>query len=416
MTRATSTAAALSTMPQLRSRNTARSLPKLPGATLLMAALLTVAPLGGCAGGGADATARAADSASVGVADRDTSAAPLGGSTSDTAANVRATAPDVGTQITDGPVVAITTASGAADREPNEMGKIMVLEYHLIGDKNATYERERGQFRRDLQLLYDRGFRPVTMQDVMDGKIAQMPRGLSPVVITFDDASPSQFRYVEKGDSLEIDPTSGIGIWLDFARSHPGWENRAVFCMLSGAAAGRSFFGEKGIEGQKSDWRFRKVRFLHEQGFELCNHTLWHANLGKYGDAMVQEQIARGVMAIDSAVPGYRVRTFALPLGVWPRNRELAYRGSWTDPKSGRVVSYAFDAVLEVAGGPTRGPNDPAYKVPGNFNRIEVIGDAIERTINQLERAGQRYVSDGDPTRIARPAPTAAAGAAGAGR
>ena len=302
--------------------------------------------------------------------------------------------------------VSTTTESGAADREPNEMGRIMVLEYHLIGDKNATYERERGQFRDDLQLLYDRGFRPVTMQALLDRDL-NLPRGLSPVVITFDDASPSQFRYIEHADSLEIDPTSGIGIWLDFARTHRGWENRAVFCLLSGAAAGRSFFGEKDIEGQKREWRFRKVQFLHEQGFELCNHTLWHANLGKYGDAMVQEQIARGVMAIDSAVPGYRVRTFALPQGVWPKNRELAYRGSWTDPKDGRVISYDFDAVLEVAGGSTRGPNDPAFRVPGNFNRVQVIGDAIPRTIDQLERAGQRYVSDGDPSTVARPAATA---------
>lgn len=303
---------------------------------------------------------------------------------------------------------------GAAGREPNEMGKIMVIEYHLIGDKNATYERERGQFRRDLQLLYDRGYRPVTMQQVLDRQL-DLPRGISPVVVTFDDASPSQFRYIEKDGKLEIDPTSGLGIWLDFARAHPDWQNRAVFCMLPGAAAGRSFFGDKGIEGQKSEWRHQKVRFLHEQGFELCNHTLWHANLGKYGDAMVQEQIARGVMAIDSAVPGYRVRTFALPLGVWPKNRALAYKGSWTDPKSGRTVSYDFDAVLEVAGGPTRGPNDPAFKVPGNFNRIEVIGDAIERNMNQLEKNGQMYISDGDPTRVARPAAATAAAAGRAG-
>lgn len=354
-----------------------------------LALILTTALLASCTGAGTDAELPAGpddDIPRMGVvAGGDSATGPL--------------------QPTDPRPAAIstTTESGAAEREPNELGRIMVLEYHLIGDRNATYERERGQFRRDLELLYDRGFRPVTMQAVLDRKL-DLPRGLSPVVITFDDASPSQFRYIERGDSLEIDPTSGLGIWLDFARTRPGWENRAVFCLLSGAAAGRSFFGDKGIEGQKGEWRFRKIQFLHDQGFELCNHTLWHANLGKYGDAMVQEQIARGVMAIDSAVPGYRVRTFALPLGVWPKNRELAYRGSWTDPKDGRVVSYDFDAVLEVAGGSTHGPNDPGFRVPGNFNRVQVIGDAIERTIDQLERAGQRYVSDGDPSTVARPA------------
>jgi peptidoglycan/xylan/chitin deacetylase (PgdA/CDA1 family) len=199
------------------------------------------------------------------------------------------------------------------------------MEYHLIGDKEGRYERSRDRFRQDLEILYRRGYRPVTIAQILDRDL-NLPRGLSPVVIVFDDASPGQFKYIERDGKLEIDPESGVGILLDFNRRHPDWENKAVFCTLSGAAAGRSLFGEKEIEGQKSEWRFPKVRFLAENGFELCNHTLWHARLDKYPDEMVQEQIARGQLAIDSAVPGYRVRTFALPLGMWPRNRELARR------------------------------------------------------------------------------------------
>lgn len=138
----------------------------------------------------------------------------------------------------------------------------------------------------------------------------------------------------------------------------------------------------------------RKVRFLAEQGFELCNHTLWHANLSRYSDAEVQEQIARGVMAIDSAVPGYRVRTFALPLGAWPKNRELARTGSWKDPKSGRTISYNFDAILLVAGGPVRSPRDSAFDAT-RLERVQVVEGALERVLDNLDRSGNRYVSDG---------------------
>ena len=279
-------------------------------------------------------------------------------------------------------------------RASNELGRIPILEYHLIGDSEGRWQRERSRFRQDLEILYERGYRPVSVADLVDGKI-DLDAGLSPVVFTFDDASPSQFRYIEQADgSLAIDSTSAVGIWLEFAKSHPGWENRATFCMLSGAEAGRSFFGNKGIEGQRTEWRFAKVRFLAEQGFELCNHTLWHANLGKYDDAFVQEQIARGVMAIDSAVPGYRVRTLALPLGVWPKNRELAARGSWTDPKSGREITYAFDAVLEVAGYSVPSPKAAEF-TPLSLDRVQVFGDKLEETLDQLERTGQRYVSAG---------------------
>ena len=115
---------------------------------------------------------------------------------------------------------------------------------------------------------------------------------------------------------------------------------------------------------------------------------------------MVQEQIARGVAAIDSAVPGYRVRTFALPLGVWPKNRDLARRGAWRDAKSGRVFSYEFGGVLEVAGGPVRSPYDSAFD-PLRLRRIEVFADVVERMVAHLDASGMRYISDGDPKRVA---------------
>jgi len=293
----------------------------------------------------------------------------------------------------------VPTAQDSA-RIPNELGRIPVVEYHLIDTADARYARERSHFARDLEYIYKKGYRPVSISQLLDRKI-DLPRGLSPVVFVFDDASPSQFRYIERNGQLEIDPKSGIGIWMNFRKTHPDWSNNAVFCMLSGAAAGRSLFGDKGIEGQKSEWRFRKVQWLRDQGFELCNHTLWHANLGKYSDAVVQEQIARGQMAIDSAVPGYKVRTFALPLGVWPKNRALAKSGSWTDPKTGKVVRYNNEAILEVAGGPTVSPFDPAFN-PLSIKRIEVFGNQLETVFERLDRNGSRYVSDGDPSTVAK--------------
>ncbi len=117
---------------------------------------------------------------------------------------------------------------------------------------------------------------------------------------------------------------------------------------------------------------------------------------------MVQEQIARGVLAIDSAVPGYRVRTFALPLGVWPKNKELARQGSWKEPRTGRVVSYDFDAILLVAGGPARSPYDTAFS-PLAIKRYIVFDRKLEVLLDELDRSRTRYVSDGDPRSVARP-------------
>jgi len=96
------------------------------------------------------------------------------------------------------------------------------------------------------------------------------------------------------------------------------------------------------------------------------------------------------VLAVDSAVPGYRVRTFALPLGIWPKNRALTRSGSWRDPKTGLMVSYAFDAVLEVSGGPAPSRDVPGFD-PGKLPRVQVIGDNLARELDRIEKT--RYVA-----------------------
>jgi peptidoglycan/xylan/chitin deacetylase (PgdA/CDA1 family) len=277
-------------------------------------------------------------------------------------------------------------------RAPNEMGVIPVLEYHLIGDRESRWSRKWERFAQDLELLHARGYRPITVRQLVRREIDVAP-GLSPVVITFDDASPGQFRYLVQGDSVRTDPTSAVGVWRAFAAKHPEWKGRAVFCVLPSADSGHAFFGDKGIQGQRTAWRFPKVRELVADGFELCNHTLWHANLSRMGESGVQEQIARAQLAVDSAVPGYRMRTLALPLGVWPANRALLRAGSWRDPKTEKVTQYSIDAVLMVSGGPSKSPYDSAFN-PMRIPRIQVFGDELEKVLDGLDRRMSRYVAD----------------------
>ena len=293
-------------------------------------------------------------------------------------------------------VTLAATGAAQAPRLANEHGRIPILEYHLVGGTESRWGRSASRFRKDLEILYARGYRPVTVAQLVDGAF-DIPAGTTPVVITFDDASPGQFKYIEKDGKTAIDPESAVGIWLAFNREHPEWRNRATFCLLSGASDGHAFFGEKGIEGQKSAWRFEKLRTLASEGFELCAHTLWHADLSRQSDKGVQEQIARSVLAIDSAVTGYRVRTFALPLGKWPRNQSLADTGSWTEPRSGKAVRYDFDAVLEVAGPPVPSPATSEFN-SHRLTRIQVFGNELEKLLDRLDAHNDRFVSSGAPT------------------
>lgn len=302
--------------------------------------------------------------------------------------------PTSGRRTADSSSGAIAPTSDTGKLAQNHTGRIPVLEYHVIGgQKNGLYTRTVESFKADLEDVYKRGYRPITIAQMLDKNFEDVPSGMSPVVFVFDDASPEQFSYIEGADGkLTIDPSSAVGIWLDFAKTHPGWKNRGTFCLLNGASAGHNFFGDNPkFHGQKKAWRFQKVKWLADNGFELCDHTVWHAMLNKYPDAVVQQQIGGNLLAIDSAVPNYKVRTMALPYGIWPKNRQLAWEGSWTDPKTKQTHSYKFEAVLEVAGGPARSPYDPQFN-PHSISRVEAIGNDISNTLDRLDKSKTRFV------------------------
>src|SRR5690606_40348671 len=91
-------------------------------------------------------------------------------------------------------VHAIHEADAAhADRTPNELGRIPILEYHLIGPQRSQWTVTPEDLRTHLEMLYERGYRPVNLRDVVDRRLA-LPRGPSPVGLTFDAASPSPLR------------------------------------------------------------------------------------------------------------------------------------------------------------------------------------------------------------------------------
>jgi len=55
------------------------------------------------------------------------------------------------------------------------------------------------------------------------------------VVLTFDDSSPGQFRYLAQNGSTSVDPDCAVGILEAFARRHPDFGLAATFFVLPGA-------------------------------------------------------------------------------------------------------------------------------------------------------------------------------------
>jgi hypothetical protein len=228
-----------------------------------------------------------------------------------------------------------------------------------------------------------------------------VPAGTTPVVFTIDDSSLGQFYLLEDGS---IDPNTMMGMWERFRTENPAWHYGAVWCILPGAEHPSNFFGEKPTRevprAEREDRLRRKMQHIAETRHEACNHTMWHARLDRYDDPFVQDQIGSGQDSIKAYLPDdYEIVTFALPLGMWPKNRQLAWQGTYRDGRTYRNL-----AVLEVSGGPNVSPFDTRFN-PHSINRFIVAPGALERQLEAYERNPQRrFVSDGDTGTVTVPA------------
>jgi len=279
-------------------------------------------------------------------------------------------------------------ARTASAVKANELGEVPVIMHHQIrADGGGDYDQTPAEFRAELELLYRRGYRPVRVIDLVTGRL-NVPAGKSPVVLTFDDSTKEQLAWDASGKPKR---DTAIGIFFDVAKRHPDFKPAGTFYVNREPFAGVA-------DGPKM------LRFLVENGFELGNHTDDHIPFDQKDAAGVQKALVRGQRIITSAVPGAKVRTMSLPLGVMPKPASLAQRGSWDGE------SYRNDGVLLVGANPAPSPFSTDWK-PAAIPRIRTGdwggGEPNFTSGYWLEvlrgDRGRRFVSDGNPDRISFP-------------
>jgi peptidoglycan/xylan/chitin deacetylase (PgdA/CDA1 family) len=273
------------------------------------------------------------------------------------------------------PAPAVTVDPAAV--HANELGAVPVLMYHqLLPRPTGVYDQTPGQFRAELDLLYRSGYRTVTAADLVAGRV-DVPAGRSPMVLTFDDSTVSQYR--ERADG-SVDPASAVGILLAVAHRYGEDHPVATFYVNAAPFARRDAY----------------LASLVRLGMELGDHTATHANLRQLDDAGVQRELVEGLAVITRAVPGTKVTTMALPFGAHPRNAVLAHRGR----------GYAFAGVLLVGSNPSRSPYSKAFDalaVPRIRSGLRTGDQAFTSTYWLPRLRSTRFVSDGDPATISFP-------------
>ncbi len=269
----------------------------------------------------------------------------------------------------------------------NELGRVLVGEWHVIGDTDGEYRTSRDTFRRQLQTLYDRGYRPVTQQEFLAGTFP-IPAGTSPVLLTFDDSTRGQFALDDDGEPVA---DTAVGIIEAFAAEHPDWRATAVFAFNFPDP-----FGDGDFQ--------RKLRWLVDNGYELSNHSLGHVSLSSLSSAEVVANLAENQAQLHAAVPDVPVPSLTLPLGIWPDDRAAALAGTGPDG-----TSYRHDLVYLVGSDPTRSPHHVDFD-PAGIQRVPahaVVGTSADwfwDWLDRLDAEGLRFVSDGDPDVVTYPA------------
>lgn len=278
----------------------------------------------------------------------------------------------------------------------DEAGHIPILMYHAVGAKGQSHYDKLGlnirpeTFRKHLEMMYAAGWHPVNMRDVLTARIA-VPAGKTPVVLTFDDARESQFRYRKDGS---IDPDCVVGILLAFHKKRPDWPLRASFYVLPESRYNPAPFGQE-------KWVTRKLHFLVDRGFEIANHSTSHHLMRAMSDKRLAREMAASVRYFQRRVPGLSMETMALPYGIAPRDPAL--RSVLLSGSEGGTT-YRNRCILLAGGDPSY---PPAHRRFDN-TRITRIGSNpgnIELWIQQLRRGRpyRPYISDGAREQVTIP-------------
>ena len=292
--------------------------------------------------------------------------------------------------------------------QPNEAGQVPILEYHnlISSAKFGGYEYPAAEFRKDMEWLYAHQYRPVTLAEYAQGQI-NCPAGMSPVIITFDDALVGQFSETALG---KVSSSCAVGILEDMHARHPDWPLKATFFVLTDEdpKMPKPFTvpHDPSLPDQNA-FAQDKMTHLVQDGFEIGNHTLHHhLRMQRMSDAEVEAEFAGGVAGIHHYLPGYNVQTLALPYGVYPRNKRLVMSG-----QSGGVT-YHHVCAMQAGWYPAPSPFSKTFKpysipriIPADEHTKPGSTNTIRYWLAKLETSKEeKFVSDGDPTTYTVPA------------
>lgn len=303
------------------------------------------------------------------------------------------------------PVPANLTPEDLHHYQPNELGVIPILEYHVITtnpDEVADFVRLADDMRADLQWLYDNNFYVVPLSDVINNTI-QVPVGKHPVALTFDDGTSSQFSFIENDQGeLVPDPDTAVGILEEFYAEHPDFGRGGHFAVL--------VFNAFAVPEEEQEPYFeQKIYRMAERGYEIGNHTWQHTDLTDIPTEEFIMTVAEPMIWADEILgnsPANASDILTLPYGstpdrdLHPDQREMMRNGFTYEGQDFRIR-----AALLVGAEPSHSPASTDWD-PMWIPRIQAFDEPLDFWFGMFEDGGViPYTSDGNPDTIVIPDP-----------
>jgi len=200
---------------------------------------------------------------------------------------------------------------------------IPILMYHEIGAKKTPYfpryQVSPEMFRKHLEYLYDKNYATISLEDYVNEEYKNLPEDKKPIVITFDDATEGQLRYLfDESGKPYLDPDCAVGVMLNFADEHPEFGNKATFFIdwVDKYGSFKVAFGQPGREKQK-------LKDLIMYGMEIGLHTERHVNLKQASTKKIKNEMKFNKYLISQILPEYPVKFLAVPYGGMPGQKGM---------------------------------------------------------------------------------------------
>lgn len=260
------------------------------------------------------------------------------------------------------------TTSTTTKIQHTKFTKFPVLEYHLIGKTEARWTRTPDNFRRDLEWLYENNYYPMNLREILTS-FEGLPPGKTPVLLTFDDSSSSQFKYLPNGG---IDPNCAVGIIKAFHDKHPqDWPMRATFFILVQTnGPDRNIFGQP----EHPEYKSKKLQQLTAFGMEVGSHMYSHDRLSDITPEQARYSLARSCNELGK-LSSQEIVSLATPMGLYPKD-ESVFSGNY------QKLKYNIKLVAEVSGGLQEIPTSPTFN-PRHIKRIQTIDSEWAKFFNR---------------------------------